>query len=155
MLTDKNSTWENHGDALFKKIASSIGAIKRILIIVCPLLPRVMYIVALCDHTLTFAAWYGVTVLKLCVINCINSRTVRHVFSQTPNYDAHASILLNDLGWQNLETQQQIQKAVMVYKSLNCLAADYMSSKFILSSDLFKSDIELSLRAITRNNCYG
>ena len=42
------------------------------------------------------------------------------------NYDAQASILLNDLGWQNLETQQQIQKAVMVYKSLNCLAADYV-----------------------------
>ena len=71
------------------------------------------------------------------------------------NYDARASILLNDLGWQNLETQQQIQKAVMVYKSLNCLAADYMSSKFILSSDLFNSHIELSLRAVTRNTCYG
>ena len=84
VLTDKNSTWENHGDALFKKIASSIGAVKRILIIVCPLLPRVMYIVALSNHTLTIAAWYGVTVLKLCVINCSNSRTVWHVFSQTP-----------------------------------------------------------------------
>ena len=48
------------------------------------------------------------------------------------NYDAHASILLNDLGWQNLETQRQIQKAVMVYISLNCLTSDYMSSKFIL-----------------------
>ena len=44
------------------------------------------------------------------------------------NYDADTSILLNDLGWQNLETQRQIQKAVMVYKSLNCLAPDYMSS---------------------------
>ena len=30
-------------------------------------------------------------------------------------------------------------KAVMVYKSLNCLAPDYMSSKFILRSDLFNS----------------
>ena len=48
-------------------------------------------------------------------------------------------ILLNDLGWQNLETQGQIQKAVMVYKSLNCLAPDYMFSKFILRSDLLNS----------------
>ena len=55
------------------------------------------------------------------------------------NYDADASILLTDLGWQNLETQRQIQKAVMVYKSLNYLAPDYMSSKFILRSDLFNS----------------
>ena len=55
------------------------------------------------------------------------------------NYDADANILLNDLGWQNLETQRQIQKAVVVYKSLNCLAPDYLSSKFILRSDLFNS----------------
>ena len=48
----------------------------------------------------------------------------------------HMSILVNDLGWQNLETQRQIQKAVIVYKSLNCPAPDYMSSKFILRSDL-------------------
>ena len=52
------------------------------------------------------------------------------------NYDADARILLNDLGWQNLDTQRKIQKAVMVYKSLNCLAPDYMSSKFIPRSDL-------------------
>ena len=77
--------------------------------------------------------------VNVCVINCSDSRIVRHAFSQTPNYDADASILLNDLGWKNLETQRQIQKAVMVYKSLNCLAPDYMSSKFILRSDLFNS----------------
>ena len=53
------------------------------------------------------------------------------------NYDADASILLNQLGWQKLETQRQIQKAVMVYKSLNCLAPDYMFSKLIPRSDLF------------------
>ena len=55
------------------------------------------------------------------------------------NYDADASVLLNDLVWQNLETERQIQKAVLVYKSLNCLAPDYMSSKFILRSYLFNS----------------
>ena len=76
-----------------------------------------------------------VTVVKLCVINCSDSRTVRHAFSQA----ADVSILLNDLGWQNLETQRQFQKAVMLYKSLNGLAPDYMSSKFILRSDLLHS----------------
>ena len=55
------------------------------------------------------------------------------------NYDADANILLTDLGWQNPETQRHIQKAVMVYKSLNCLAPDYMSSKFTLRNDLFNS----------------
>ena len=46
------------------------------------------------------------------------------------NYDADASILLNDLRWQNLETQQQIYKAVMMYKSLNCLAPDYIQNSY-------------------------
>ena len=55
------------------------------------------------------------------------------------NYDVDASILFNDLGWQRLEMQRKIHKAVMVYKSSNCLAPDYMSSKFILRSDLFNS----------------
>ena len=99
-----------------------------------------MYIMALSNRTLTIAAWYGVTVVKLCVINCSDSRTVRHAFSQTPIMThMRIYILLNDLGWHNLETQRQIQKAVMVYKSLNCLAPDYMSSKFILRNDLFNS----------------
>ena len=39
---------------------------------------------------------------------------VAHIFTNS-NYDADASILLNDLGWQNLETQHLIHKAVMVY----------------------------------------
>ena len=99
-----------------------------------------MYIMALSNRTLTIAAWYGVTVVKLCVINCSDSRTVRHAFSQTPIMTyMRIYILLNDLGWHNLETQRQIQKAVMVYKSLNCLVPDHMSSKFILRCDLFDS----------------
>ena len=86
-----------------------------------------MYIMALSNHPLTIAAWYWVTVVKLCMINGSGSRTVWHAFSQTPItlYDADGSILLNDLLWQNLESQQHIHKAVMVYKSLNCLAPDY------------------------------
>ena len=33
------------------------------------------------------------------------------------NYDTGASILLNDVGWQNLETQRQFQKSAMVHNS--------------------------------------
>ena len=79
---------------------------------------------ALSNHILNIAEWYGVRAARVLT----NSK-----------YDADANILLNDLGWQNPETQRQIQKAVMVYKSLNCLALDYMSSKFILRCDIFNS----------------
>ena len=44
------------------------------------------------------------------------------------------------LGWKNPETQCQIHKAQMVYKSLNGLAPKYLSSKFI--------QVEILLRLI-------
>ena len=46
------------------------------------------------------------------------------------NYDADAGYLFELLGWKNLASQQQIQRATMVYKSLHGLAPDYLCSKF-------------------------
>ena len=45
-------------------------------------------------------------------------------------YDADANRLCRQLNWKELSTQFQIQKALMVYKSLNDLAPGYLSSKF-------------------------
>ena len=55
------------------------------------------------------------------------------------NYDADANKLMKILGWKNLETQRQIHKVQMVYKSLNGLAPNYLSSKFIQRSDIITS----------------
>ena len=51
-------------------------------------------------------------------------------------YDADANQLLKELGWDNLETHRQKLKAEMVYKSLNGLAPNYLSSRFIQRSDV-------------------
>ena len=59
-----------------------------------------------------------------------------HVLTNS-NFNADASILLNELGWKNLDTQHLINKAVTVYKALNRLAPDYLSSKFMQRSDIF------------------
>ena len=47
------------------------------------------------------------------------------------SYDADANRLIRQLDWKDLSTQFQIQKALMVYKSLNGLAPEYLSSKFV------------------------
>ncbi len=44
-------------------------------------------------------------------------------------YDTNADGLLQDLGWENLETQRQIHQAIMVYKSINGLAPELSSFK--------------------------
>ena len=53
VLIDENLTWENHVDAISQKIASGIGAILNASIIVCPMPPCMMSIMALSNHTLT------------------------------------------------------------------------------------------------------
>ena len=52
-----------------------------------------------------------------------------HVLTNS-NYDADAGHLFELLGWKNLASQQHIQRATMVYKSLHGLAPDYLCSKF-------------------------
>jgi len=46
------------------------------------------------------------------------------------SYNADAGHLFELLGWKNLASQQQIQRATMVYKFLHGLAPDYLCSKF-------------------------
>ena len=48
-------------------------------------------------------------------------------------------LTLKKLNWDNLETQSQILKAEMVYKSLNGLSPEYLSRKFIPRSDINNS----------------
>ena len=83
VLIDENLTWKNHVHALSKKIASGIGAIKRINHCL-PLTGFHDVYYGLVQSHFTIAAWYGVTMVKLWVINCSDSRTVWHAFSQTP-----------------------------------------------------------------------
>ena len=47
------------------------------------------------------------------------------------SYDADANRLIRQLDWRDLSTQFQIQKALMVYKSLNGLTPECLSSKFV------------------------
>ena len=47
----------------------------------------------------------------------------------------HRSCKFQNLNWKNLCTQRDMHKALMVFKSLNGLTPDYLSSKFIALSN--------------------
>ena len=51
------------------------------------------------------------------------------------SYDADAKGLQRQLRWKDLCTQHQIQKVLIVYKSLNGLVPEYLSSKFLKRSE--------------------
>ena len=47
------------------------------------------------------------------------------------NYDAHVNNLFELLRWKSLVSQRQIERATMVFKSLQGLAPEYLSSKIV------------------------
>ena len=59
----------------------------------------------------------------------LQNRAARLLTSSS--YDADAKGLIRQLGWKDLCTQRQTQKALMVYRSLNGLVPEYLSSKFL------------------------
>ena len=59
----------------------------------------------------------------------LQNRAARLLTSSS--YDADAKGLIRQLRWKDLCTQRQIQKALMVYRSLNGLVPEYLSSKFL------------------------
>ena len=70
--------------------------------------------------------WQGfIQVIQSCVV-----KTSKSVIAIMQN-DADANRLIRQLDWKDLSTQFQIQKSIMVYKSLNGLVPEYLSSKFV------------------------
>ena len=121
---------KTHIDKLSKKVASGIGAIKRIRPFVPP--PTLHYIYnALIQSHFDYCnlVWGNCGKTLFDRLQKLQNRAARVLtFS---SYDADANRLIRQLDWKDLSTQFQIQKALMVYKSLNGLVPEYSSSKFV------------------------
>ena len=122
---DHNLSWNIHIEKLCKKIASGIGALKRTR-------PFVPY------HTLL--SIFNSLVqphFDYCSVvwgNC--SKTFSTKLQKLQNRAAriinvNADLLIDRLGWKKLDSQRQIHRATMVYKSLNGLAPHYLREKFV------------------------
>ena len=132
IFIDENLQWQTHINKLFKKIASGIGAIKRMR-----------------DFVPTPTLHYIYNALIQCQFNDIDCNIVwgncgKTLFDRLhklqnsaarvltfSRYDADANHLFRQLNWKDLSTQFQIEKAVMVYKPLNDLVPGYLPSKLV------------------------
>ena len=130
VLIDENLTWRNHTESISKKISSGIGSIKRLRHRLPPGTLLNIYHGLVQSHLdYCSAVWGSCGKVLYNKLQKLQNRAARVLtFS---NYDADAPQLLKRLNWDNLETRGQILKAKMVYKSLNGLALDYLSCKFI------------------------
>ena len=127
VLIDANLTWGSHIEKLAKKIASGIAAIKGVRQFVPPATLHLIYKALIQPHFDYCNVVWGSCGIKLA--RWQNSKTPKSC-----SYDADASQLFQNLNWKHLNTQHDIQKALMVFKSLNGLAPEHLSSKFIARS---------------------
>ena len=125
-----NPTWRSHIDELTEKIASCIGAIKRIRHLVpygtlhsifqAPEQPHFNY----CN-----IVWGNCGVTLLDKPQKLQNGAARVL--PYSNYDADVNNLFKLLGWKTLVSQRQIERATMVFKPLQGLVPEYLCSKFV------------------------
>ena len=117
------------GDKKSKKIASGIGALKRCRPFVPQTTLQSIYNALIQPHfDYCSEVWghCGATLANKLLI--LQNRAARILtFS---GYDSSSDPIFEQLDWKRLNTQRQIQVAVMVYKSLHGLAPNYLSSLF-------------------------
>ena len=124
-------TWINY---LKLKIASGIGAIKRIRSFV-PLSALYCVYNALIQSQFDYCniVWGNCGKTSFDRLQKLQNRAARVLtFSR---YDADANRLFRQINWKDLSSQFQIQKALMVCKSLNDLVPGHLSSKFVKRYD--------------------
>ena len=127
---DENLTWQSQIDKLCKKIASAIEAMKR----VRPFVPQSSPV------NIYYSLFHWIFPFDYCSLvrgNCgktlsnklqkLQNRAARVI--TLSNYDVDVDSLVHNLGWKDLKSQRQIQNALMVFKSLNSLVPEYLTSK--------------------------
>ena len=125
IFIDENLPWQTRIDKLSKKIASGIGAIKRIRdFLPTPTLHCIYNALIQSQFEYCNIVWGNCGKTLFDRLQKFQNRAAL-TFSR---YDADSSRLFRQLNWKDLSTQFQMQKAPMVYKSLNDLVPGYLSS---------------------------
>ena len=125
IFIDENLRWQTRIDKLSKKIASGIGVIKRIRdFLPTPTLHCIFNALTRSQFEYCNIVWGNCGKTLFDRLQKLQNRAAL-TFSR---YDADSNRLFRQLNWKDLSTQFQMQKAPMVYKSLNDLVPGYLSS---------------------------
>ena len=154
---DENLTWECHINELSKKIASGISAIKRIRYSV-PYKTLLSIYNSLVQPHLDYCSsvWGSCSKSLSQKLQKLQNRAARVItFS---NYDRNTDELLRMVNWVKLDRQRLVNKSIMMYKIVNNMVPEYLSSHFVLRSDtltynLRDSDGTLAIPQPRTNYC--
>ena len=144
---DKHLSWSVHIEKITKKIASAIGALKRIRPFITTKMAVQVYQALIEPHfDYCCSVWdnFGETLSNK--LQKLQNRAVR-VITRSP-YDASASPLLDSLHLDNLSLRRKKIKAKMMFKILKGDAPDYLQNLFSARGtgyNLRNSEIKLNL----------
>ena len=126
---DENLSWNVHIESIAKKIVSGLGALKRCRRFVPQSTLHSVFSALIQPHfDYCSVVWRHCNKTLSDKLQKLQNRAARILtFS---SYDTNAGLLFERLGWKGLESQRQIQEAIMVYKSLNGLVPTYLQSIF-------------------------
>ena len=132
---DQNLSWNVHVNNLCKTIAAGIGVIKRSRAFVPFDTLQYMYSSLVQPHFDYCSEIWGCCNKTLSTkLQKLQNRAARILLRAS--YDTNSDFLIDKLGWRKLDKQRLINKATMVYKSLNGLAPNYLRSKFTYRSNV-------------------
>ena len=129
LTIDAQLSWSKHVDEISKKVSSAIGALKRVRPFIPTDVPVQIYNALILPHfDYCSPVWDGMSVCLSDKLQKLQNRAAR-VITQSP-FDTSSNLLLAMLRWEKLSLRRKKQKALIMYKTLNELAPDYLQCLF-------------------------
>ncbi len=126
---DEHLTWARHVENVSKKIASAIGALKRVRQFIDTDTALKIYI-ALIQPYFDYcgAVWDGLNITLNDKLQKLQNRAARIITKS--RYDTSSSELFGKLGWDNLLIRRKKHKAILMLKTVNDLTPHYLRELF-------------------------
>ena len=129
MVIDQHLAWSKHVEEKSKKVSSAIGALKRVRPFITIDVANKIYKAIIQPHIdYCSTVWDGLGSTLLDKIQKLQNRAARIVTQS--NYYTSASSLLEELGWDKVSTRWKKQKAILMFKTLNNSAPEYLRNLF-------------------------
>ena len=126
---DENLSWKEHIHEISKKVASSIGALKRVRPFISMHTAIKIYKGLIEPHfDYCSVVWDGLSQQLSKKLQKLQNRAARAITKSS--YNTNSSYLLNSLSWDNLSVRRTKQKANLMYKCVNKLAPNYLCNMF-------------------------
>ena len=129
LTIDAQLSWSKHVDEISKKVSSAIGALKRVRPFIPTDIAVQIYNALILPHfDYCSPVWDGMSGCLSDKLQKLQNRAAR-VITRSP-FDTSSNLLLAMLKWDKLSLRRKKQKALIMYKTLNELAPDYLQCLF-------------------------